>query len=54
MFAVTDAGALYIADEVVTLVKVPQAVPVQPVPEIIQVTPWLAVSFVVVAVMLFC
>jgi hypothetical protein len=39
MFAVTAAGALYIADEVVTLVNVPQVAPVQDVPDRVQVTP---------------
>src|SRR4051812_15752143 len=54
MFAVTVAGALYIADVVVTLVKVPHAAPVQPLPVRVQVTPWLDLSLATAAVKLFC
>ena len=39
MFAETVAGALYVTAAAVTLVKVPHALPEQPVPDIVQVTP---------------
>jgi hypothetical protein len=50
VLAVTVAGALYVAEVVVTPVNVPQAAPVQPVPEADQVTPLLAESLDNVAV----
>ena len=43
---VTGAGALYLAAVVVTLVKVPQALPVHPAPEALHFTPALVVSWV--------
>jgi hypothetical protein len=46
----TVAGAVYVTEVVVTLVRVPQAVPEQPVPERDQETPLLRVSFWRVAV----
>jgi len=46
----TEEGALYVAALVVVLVKVPQAVPVTPVPEQLQVTPLALESFSTVAV----
>lgn len=54
IFAVTDAGALYIAADVVTLVNVPQALPVQLLPDMVQATPWAAVSLASVAEIPFC
>jgi hypothetical protein len=45
----TEAGALYVAEVVVVLLKVPQAEPVTPAPETLQVTPLLLVSFITVA-----
>jgi hypothetical protein len=46
----TDAGALYIAVVAVVLEKLPQASPVTPVPEALQVTPLLLESFCTLAV----
>jgi hypothetical protein len=40
---------LYVAEVVVVLLKVPQAEPVTPAPETLQVTPLLLVSFITVA-----
>ncbi len=48
----TLAGALYVTDVVVTLVSVPHAVPVQAVPDTVQVTPLLPESFATAAVKL--
>jgi hypothetical protein len=48
--AETEDGALYVAALVVVLVKVPQAPPVTPVPEQLQVTPLALESFSTVAV----
>jgi hypothetical protein len=48
--AETEAGALYVAALVVALVKVPQAVPVTPGPEQLQLTPLALESFSTVAV----
>jgi hypothetical protein len=48
--AETDDEALYVAALVVVLVKVPQAAPVTPVPETLQVTPLALESFSTVAV----
>jgi hypothetical protein len=39
MFAETDAGALYVTAVAVLLLKVPQALPEQPVPDMVQLTP---------------
>ena len=47
---VTDAGALYVAAVAVVLLKVPQADPLQPVPDMLQLTPLLLESLVTVAV----
>lgn len=47
--AETDGGALNVAAPVVEFVKVPQAVPAQAVPDMLQVTPWLLESFATVA-----
>jgi hypothetical protein len=47
---VTDGGALYLAAVLVTLVKVPQALPVHPAPEALHFTPALVVSWVTLAV----
>ena len=47
---VTDAGVLYVAPLVVLLVNVPHAEPLQPVLDIVHVTPLLAESFETVAV----
>jgi hypothetical protein len=44
------AGALYVTDVVVTFVKVPQAAPVHPTPDSVQLTPLFAESFCTVAV----
>jgi hypothetical protein len=41
----TEAGALYVTEEEVTTVRVPQVEPEQPEPERVQVTPLLAGSF---------
>ena len=49
----TLAGALYATEVVVTLVSVPHAAPLHPVPESDQVTPLAPVSFVKFAVK-FC
>jgi hypothetical protein len=49
-FAETEAGALYVTDVGVELVRVPQAEPVQPVPETLHVTPLLLESLATVAV----
>ena len=46
----TDAGAVYVADVVVTFVRVPQLAPEQPVPGSDQVTPLFCESFCNVAV----
>jgi hypothetical protein len=50
MFAETDAGALYVTAVAVLLVKVPQALPEQPVPDTLQVTPLLLESLLTEAV----
>ena len=47
--AETEEGALYVAEVVVVLEKLPQAVPVSPDAEQLQVTPLLAESFSTVA-----
>jgi len=39
MLAETDAGAVYVTAVGALLVKVPQALPEQPEPDIVQVTP---------------
>ena len=39
MFAETVAGAVYVTAVAVLFVKVPQALPEQPVPDMVQVTP---------------
>jgi hypothetical protein len=45
----TGDGALYVAELVVMSVRVPQAAPVSPAPEQLQVTPLLLESFSIVA-----
>jgi hypothetical protein len=44
-FAETVAGALYVADVVVTFVSVPQAAPVQLLPDTAHVAPFCELSF---------
>ena len=46
----TGVGALYFAADAVVIVRVPQAFPLHPVPETLQVTPWLLESCATVAV----
>jgi hypothetical protein len=48
----TDDGALYVAADAVVFVRVPQAAPLHPVPETLQVTPLLLESLLTVAVKL--
>jgi hypothetical protein len=48
--AETGEGALYVAVVAVVFVKLPQAAPLHAVPETLQVTPLLPVSFATVAV----
>jgi hypothetical protein len=49
MFAVTEAGAAYVTADVVGFVRVPHAVPLQPVPATAQVTPLALESLLTVA-----
>ena len=48
----SEAGAVYVTDVVVTLLKVPQVAPLQPLPESAQVTPWFPGSLLTLAVKL--
>jgi hypothetical protein len=50
MFPEPDVGALYVTPDAVLFVRLPQALPLQPVPDMVQVTPLLLESLLTVAV----